>query len=124
LFFNSLLFHANIDPIIINTQRIRNCVYVKYILFPCNYDKEFVKEIRMDYFLSGKNPDPRPYCIDIFGDNYSGPYYPNKDPLKKPLLIPPYKPPINVLKENKFLGYGFDETDLATKLGKIQNYTY
>jgi len=97
---------------------------VKYILFPENYDKEDVKEIRMNYFLSCKNPDSRPYCIDIFGDNYSGPYYPNKDPSKRPLLVPQYKPPFEVLEKNQYLGYGFDGYDLATKLRKIENYQY
>jgi len=124
LFFNSLLVHANIDSTTIDVKKIRNCVYVKYILFPENLSKEFVKSVRLDYFLLGKNPDPRPYCIDIFGDNYSGPYFPNKNPLKKPLFIPQYCPPVKILKENNFLGYGFNESDLNSKWSKIKTFVY
>jgi len=124
LFFNNTLHHANVDITKKNVSRIRNCVYVKYIPFPENYDREFVKSIRLDYFLLGKNPDPRPYCIDIFGDNYSGPYFPNMDPTKKPLLVPPYKPPIKILKENNFLGYGFNLNDLEKKQFVLQKWDY
>jgi len=123
LFFNSLTIHANADSKK-HTGKIRNCVYVKYILFPENYNREDVKSKRLQYFLLGKNPDPRPYCIDIFGDNFSGSFFPNQDPLKKPLLTPPYNPPITILKENQFLGYGFDEKDYVDALQKIEKYKY
>jgi len=119
-----MLSHANADPTISDVEKIRVCVYVKYILYPENYDREFVKNIRLEYFLAGKNPEPRPYCLDIFGDNYSGPFFPNPNPSKKPLLTPNYSPPIHILKENNYLGYGFDQRDLNEKLQILEQCRY
>jgi len=40
------------------------------------------------------------------------------------LLTPVYRPPINILRDNNFLGYGFNENDYNQKIDAIGKWEY